>query len=120
MSEARVARRTESPIGAGERAALRIFRRAALSSRGYRAHLERAGIDHLRVSRLSQVPFTDKRVVFGDHIDFWLEGGRIADAAELLTSSGQTGHFSVGVTSRAERRVQERAFDLVVRALGGG
>ncbi len=120
MSVPRAASTTELPVTAGERAALRTFRRAALSSRGYRAHLERNGVDHRSVSRLSQVPFTDKRVVFGDHIDFWLDGGRIADAAELLTSSGQTGHFSVGVTSRAERRVQERAFDLVVRALGGG
>ena len=120
MSKARTVGNAEPLVTAGERAALRSFRRAAIASRGYRAHLERAGIDHREISRLTQVPFTDKRVVFGDHIDFWLDGGRIADAAELLTSSGQTGHFSVGVTSRSELRTQERAFDLVVRALGGG
>ena len=72
------------------------------------------------MSRLSQVPYTDKRSVFGDHIDFWVDGGSISEAAELLTSSGSTGHFSVGVTSRSERRAQERTFDLTLRALGGG
>ncbi len=112
--------RADAPLTAGERAALRTFRRAALTSRGYRAHLERLGVDHRLVTRLAQVPFTDKRSVFGDHIEFWLDGGRVSDAAELLTSSGQTGLFSVGVTSRSERRAQERTFDLVLRSLGGG
>ncbi|WP_217913032.1 hypothetical protein [Miltoncostaea marina] len=109
----------ETPLTAGERAALRTFRRAALTSRGYRAHLERLGVDHRLVTRLSQVPYTDKRSVFGDHIEFWLDGGRVSDAAELLTSSGATGLFSVGVTSRSERRAQERTFDLLLRSLGG-
>jgi phenylacetate-CoA ligase len=108
------------PLNAAERAALRSFRRAALSSRGYRAHLERLGVDHRSVSRLSQVPYTDKRSVFGDHLELWLDGGRVADAAELLTSSGQTGLFSVGVTSRSERRAQERTLDAALRQLGGG
>ncbi len=111
--------RQETPLTAGERAALRTFRRAALTSRGYRAHLERLGVDHRTVTRLSQVPYTDKASVFGDHIDFWLDGGRVADAAELQTSSGSTGLFSVGVTSRSERRAQERTFDLILRSLGG-
>lgn len=112
--------RAQSPLTAGERAALRTFRRAALTSRGYRAHLERLGVDHRLVTRLAQVPYTDKRSVFGDHIDFWLDGGHVSDAAELLTSSGSTGLFSVGVTSRSERRAQERTFDAVLRSLGGG
>lgn len=110
----------EPPLTAAERAALRSFRRAALASRGYRAHLEGLGVDHRTVTRLWQVPYTDKRAVFGDHLEFWLDGGRVADAAELLTSSGQTGHFSVGVTSRSERKAQERAMDAVIRSLGGG
>ena len=112
--------REEVPLTAGERAALRSFRRAALTSRGYRAHLEHLGVDHRTVSRLSEVPYTDKLSVFGDHIDFWVDGGSISGAAELLTSSGSTGHFSVGVTSRSERRALERTFDLTIRALGGG
>ena len=110
----------EPPLNGAERAALRSFRRAALTSRGYRAHLERAGVDHRLVTRMSQVPYTDKRLVFEGGIESWLEGGRVADAAELLTSSGQTGLFSVGVTSRSERRAQERTLDLTIRAHGGG
>ena len=35
-----------------------------------------------------------------------------------LTSSGQTGLFSMGVTSRSERRAQERTLDLALRQLG--
>ncbi len=103
-----------------ERAALRAFRHAALSSRAYRAHLERHGIDHRNVTRLSEVPFTDKRTVFTDDIDDWLDGGRVSDAAELLASSGSSGLFSVGVTSRSEHRSQERAIDSALRALGAG
>lgn len=118
--EARSASGAGAPLNANERAALRSFRRTALTSRGYRAHLEHLGVDHRSVTRISEVPYTDKRSVFGDHIDFWLDGGRVTDAAELLTSSGQTGLFSVGVTSRSERRAQERAFDQTLRALGGG
>ena len=110
----------DPPLNGAERAALRSFRRAALTSRGYRAHLEHHGVDHRTVTRISELPYTDKRAVFGDGIDAWLEGGRVADAAELLTSSGQTGLFSVGVTSRSERRAQERTFDMTIRALGGG
>lgn len=110
----------EPPPNGAERAALRSFRRAALTSRGYRAFLERNGVDHRLVTRLSQVPYTDKRAVFGGGVEAWLEGGRVADAAELLTSSGQSGHFSVGVTSLGERRAQERTIDLAIRALGGG
>ena len=118
--EARFPSGAEAPLTANERAALRSFRRAALTSRGYRAHLEHLGIDHRTITRISQVPYTDKRAVFGDHIDFWLDGGRVTEAAELLTSIGQTGLFSVGVTSRSERRAQERTFDQTLRALGGG
>src|SRR5512145_321252 len=110
----------EPPLNGAERAALRSFRRAALTSRGYRAHLERMGVDHRLVTRISQVPYTDKRIVFEGGIESWLEGGRVADAAELLTSSGASGMFSVGVTSRAERRAQERTLDLIIRSLGGG
>ena len=109
---------SNAPLNAAERAGLRSFRRAALSSRGYRAHLERLGVDHRHVTRLAQVPYTDKRTVFGDHLELWLDGGRVADAAELLTSSGQTGLFSMGVTSRSERRAQERTLDLALRQLG--
>ncbi len=112
--------RAEQPLTAGERAALRSFRKAALTSRGYRAHLDHLGVDHRTVTRLSEVPFTDKRSVFGDHVDFWVDGGTISGAAELLTSSGSTGLFSVGVTSRSERRAQERAFDMTLQSLGGG
>lgn len=101
-----------------ERAALRSFRRAASNLAGYRRLLEDHDVDPRAVTRFDQVPFSDKRSVFGDDIGPWVDGGRLADAAELLTSSGASGHFSVGVTSRAERREQARAIDDALRALG--
>ena len=123
MQAQRERTRTETaggpPPPSHERAALRAFRRAALTSRGYRAFLESRGVDHRAVTRLAEVPYTDKRAVFADAVEPWLDGGRVADAAELVTSSGQTGVFSVGVTSRSERRAQERAIDSAVAALGG-
>jgi phenylacetate-CoA ligase len=101
-----------------ERAAMRSFQHAARCSQGYRAHLEHHGIDHRAVRHLAEVPYTDKRSVFSDDIEPWLTGGRVADAAELITSSGSSGLFSLGITSHSERRTQERAIDATLRALG--
>lgn len=114
----------ESPaaatITASERLALRSHVRALRTSAGYRAHLAREGVDPERVRRLSDIPYTDKGSVFGGPVDAWLEGGHIAQAAELLTSSGQSGRFSIGVASRTERRELERSVDAALRAMGGG
>lgn len=117
-----IAVETDRDMGAdaAERAALRAFVRAVRSSRGYREHLAGLGVHAERVRRLSDVPYLDKRTVFSGPIAPWLEGGRIDGAAELLTSSGQSGHFSVGVTSRWERRGLERTADEALRALGAG
>lgn len=104
----------------GERAALRTFRDAAGKAAGYRAHLDAHGVDARAVRRLADVPYTDKRSVFGGDIGGWIIGGRVTDAAELLTSSGQSGLFSVGITSHAERRDQERTIDATLRSLGAG
>lgn len=101
-----------------EQAALRSFQRAARASRGYREHLARCGIDPRSVRAIEEAPYTDKRSVFSGEIEDWLAGGRIADAAELITSSGASGMFSLGVTSHAERRAQERSIDATLRALG--
>ena len=104
-----------------ERAALRSFQSAARGSRGYRAHLAEYGVvDHRAVRSIEEVPYTDKQSVFGGDIEEWIAGGRVADAAELVTSSGSSGGlFSLGITSHAERRSQERSIDATVRALGG-
>ncbi|MEQ9093830.1 MAG: hypothetical protein RLN63_06955, partial [Miltoncostaeaceae bacterium] len=107
-------------VETGERAALRTFRAAARGAAGYQAHLAAHGIDPAAVSRLDEVPYTDKRSVFAGDIGRWITGGRVTDAAELLTSSGQSGLFSVGITSHAERRAQERAIDATLRSLGAG
>ena len=85
----------------GERAALRTFREAARRAGGYQEHLAAHGVDPGAVRHLDEVPYTDKRSVFGGDIGRWLIGGRVTDAAELLTSSGQSGLFSVGITSHA-------------------
>lgn len=101
-----------------EHAALRVFQRAARGSRGYRAHLAAHGIDHREVRSFDEVPYTDKQSVFNGDIEEWLVGGRISDAAELITSSGASGTFSLGITSHEERHSQERSIDATLRSLG--
>ena len=105
----------------GTEAALDAFRRAARRLPGYRDLLAARGVDAAGVTRFEDIPFLDKATVFGDGVGRWIEGGRVTEAAELLTSSGTSGGaFSVGVTSRAERDALEQIADESIRALGGG
>jgi phenylacetate-CoA ligase len=100
-------------------AALAAFAHAVSVSTGYRTWLQRQGAEPARVTAIEQVPYIEKRDVFGADLDTWLDGG-ITAAAELLTSSGQTGTFSAGITSHAELRGQQAATDAALRALGAG
>jgi phenylacetate-coenzyme A ligase PaaK-like adenylate-forming protein len=100
-------------------AALTAFRRAARRLPGYRALLEQHGVIPSDVRDLSEVPYLDKATVFGEGIAHWIDGGRIADASELLTSSGTSGGaFSIGVTSRAEQAELTRIADRALRQMG--
>lgn len=105
---------------AGEIAALGAYRRAVAASAGYRDHLARVGMNPESVERFADVPFIDKQIVFGDGVDRWLEGGRLADAGEVLLSSGLSGQFSVGVTSRAEQITARDTLDAALTAAGAG
>jgi phenylacetate-CoA ligase len=109
---------SEAPPAPSERLALAAFRRAAASSAGYRAVIDAAGIDPAEVRSLREVPYVDKRQVFAGDVSAWLATGRIAGAAELLTSSGQSGAFSIGVSSHAERDAQEAMTDAALRGAG--
>lgn len=99
--------------------ALAAFEHAATVSAGYRAWLWRQGVDPARTTAIDQVPYLEKRDVFGADLATWIGGGPAA-AAELLTSSGQSGAFSVGATSRTEARSQQAATDAALRAVGAG
>lgn len=110
----------EQPAAHSRSAALAAFEHAASVSSGYRAWLERNGADPARTTDIEQVPYLEKRDVFGAGLGAWIDGGGPAAAAELLTSSGQSGAFSVGVTSRAELRGQQVATDAALRAIGAG
>lgn len=120
LATAKTIDRAAARRAAGERAALRSFHRAVVCSRGYRGYLREQGIDYAAVARLDQVPYTDKGSLFAGPLDPWLDGGSLTSAAELLTSSGSSGLFSLGISSRAERRAFERTFDLILRELGAG
>ena len=104
----------------GESAALGAFRAAASTIRGYRGFLDGLGVDPAKVTELTQVPFTDKRTVFGGSVGDWLVDGELTNAAELMTSSGQSGAFSIGVMSAAEREEGLRTADEVLRQIGAG
>lgn len=99
--------------------ALVAFRRAARLLPGYREFLELHGIDPVDVEHLSEVPYLDKEIVFGEGVGRWIEGGDISAAAELLTSSGTTGTaFSIGVTSRVEQAALTDIADHALRQMG--
>ena len=104
----------------GRAAALRAGRRALARVPGYRELVASHGGRPGRLRDLSELPYLDKPTVFGGDLDPWIDGGGLGGAAELMTSSGQSGQFSVGVTSRAEVRGQERMVDDVLRRLGAG
>ena len=101
-------------------AAIAAFEHATSVSAGYREWLERQGVDLARTTAIEQVPYLQKRDVFGADLGRWIAGGVSTAAAELLTSSGLGGRFSVGVTSRAELRSQQAATDSALRAAGAG
>ena len=96
------------------------FEHAVSVSAGYRAWLERWGVDPSRTTAIEQVPYLEKRDVFDSDLGAWIQGGGSAGAAELLASSGQSGTFSVGVTSRAELLNLQAATDTALRAAGAG
>lgn len=99
-------------------AALAAARRAARRCPGYRRHLAAAGVDP-ETARFEALPYTDKHVVFGDDPLGWVDADPGATAAaEILTSSGQSGRFSLGIASGEERRETRDAVDGVLRQLG--
>lgn len=102
----------------GRDAALIAFRRAAAASSGYRRWLERQGVVPDVVDAIDEVPYLVKRDVFGGPVNDWIVGGRPSLAAEVLTSSGRGGAFSIGLTSRAELRALEATIDGALRAVG--
>lgn len=101
-------------------AAMAAFEHAVSVSAGYRAWLERQSVDPARTTAIEQVPYLEKRDVFGSDFGTWIDGGGSTGAAELLTSSGRSGTFSVGVTSRDELRSLQAATDNALRAAGAG
>lgn len=96
------------------------FAHAVSVSAGYRAWLARHGIDPAATIAFEQVPYLEKRDVFGPELRAWFDGGSPTAAAELLTSSGQSGAFSVGTMSRDEQREGQAATDAALRAIGAG
>jgi phenylacetate-CoA ligase len=106
------------PLGDARESALASFLRAVSGSEGYRAWLQAHGVDPETIDDLNQVPFLTKDDVFSGDVTRWVEGGLTEGAAELLTSSGQSGSFSVGVNSRAEQRALQASTDEALRAAG--
>src|SRR5262245_13826835 len=102
--ETTVARPLAAAQAPSASAALRAARRAIGELPGYRELLERHGVASRTLRELGELPYTDKGTLFGGELEPWIAGGSPAAAAELITSSGQSGSFSVGLSSRAELR----------------
>jgi hypothetical protein len=107
-----------APEAPGVDAALRVARRALARLPAYREVVRAHGVSPRRLGDLSGLPYLDKRTVFEGDIRGWIDGGSLPAAAELLTSSGQSGAFSVGMTSAAEALQATRMADHALRALG--
>ncbi len=107
--------KSDDPV---RRAAVAAFKRAASGSHGYRDWLAGQGVDPGRIGDIHDVPYLVKQDVFGGDVGPWLVGGRLSDAAELLTSSGRGGMFSIGVSSRADLAAGEVTTDAALRAFG--
>ena len=107
-----------SQRAAAPAAAVAAARRAAEGSEGYRRVLAAAGVDGAGAD-FEDLPYIDKEAVFGggDALS-WLVGGGPGDIHELMSSSGHSGLYSLGVTSAAEVGATREAFDLVLRELG--
>lgn len=105
-------RRVDEPL-----AAWAAFRRARDGSAGYRDLLAAAG--RLDPAAWDEVPYLDKHIVFGSP-DWprWVLDPGIAGAAELVTSSGQSGVFSLGVADAAERAGLAARVDGLLAGLG--
>lgn len=107
-----------APTPGASQSAVAAFHSAARHSAGYRAWLASRGIEPDDVRDIAQVPYLVKTDVFGERVAEWVVGGRLSAAAELLTSSGRGGRFSIGVTSHDELAALQDTADLTLRALG--
>lgn len=94
------------------------FARARSQSAGYRDFLAERGVPE-RIDDWGAVPFTDKHLVFGSLAwPAWVTGPGLTGASELVTSSGQSGVFSLGVADAAERAGLSDRVDGLLAALG--
>ena len=122
MNVLRKARRPFSDPGAasvaGPDAAFDAFRRAVVASTGYRRLIADMGLRPEAIGSFDEVPFLDKNAVFARDIDSWVGDGSLQEAAELMTSSGQSGSFSIGINSRAELAAQQEMTDAMLAAGG--
>jgi len=102
-------------IRAGERKALKVFRRAARSVPAYRRLLRDRGVDPGSISTIEdfrkQVPLMDKEALFGDSaISCAAMGGNLREAFLFYSSSGYSGCFSYGVETLSG--LQDRALEV--------
>ena len=94
-----------------EQLCLRAFQRAAQHVPWYRQHLERCSVKPAEIIDIerfkSLVPLLDKEATFHTcrhSIRDLCVSGSLAPLAEILTSSGHSGIFSFGLSSRRESR----------------
>ena len=118
---ARVLERADprSLMAAGERRAIRVFRRAARSVPAYRRLLEAKGVDPRSVRTIEDfkawVPIVDKRSLFASHeLREVCVGGGLDDFSLIYSSSGHSGTFSFGGETRRQVRAAERRVEFLL------
>lgn len=102
---------------ASERRVVRQFRRVAREVPAYAAILRERGVSAARVRTLAEFlascPVIDKSTVFGPFpVHRLCVGGRLGRLSGVLTSSGQGGHFSFGLSTHRQARRAAKAIEL--------
>jgi phenylacetate-CoA ligase len=106
----------EAPDGA----AWSAFHRAVETSPGYRDFLAARGYDAAGADCWQDIPFVEKADVFGgDSLD-WMAAPGVTGLAEIVSSSGHTGLFSLGAATHNDQAAMADRVDGLLTLLGAG
>ncbi len=96
------------------------FHRAVDTSPGYRDFLAARGYTAAAVDSWGDIPFVEKADVFGgDSLD-WMATPGVTGLAEIISSSGHTGLFSLGAATRSDHAATADRVDGLLTLLGAG
>ena len=106
----------EAPDGA----AWSAFHRAVDTSSGYRDFLAVRGFTAADRGSWDDIPFVEKADVFGGDAHDWMAAPGVTGLAEIISSSGHTGLFSLGAATHNDHAAMADRVDGLLTLLGAG